>query len=196
MNHHFVQGNNPQSGNKSLSEASLTPSAEEEVRIPISECEISFTHSGGPGGQNVNKVATCAVLKWYPELSDQLSPRQLEKIVRACRPRAQESDSEVSEDAVLSDNEFKELSPAMKRLRGRMSKEMAIVLQDSTTRDQLRNKHNAVEKLEKLVNDALKEQPRRKRKKRSKSTLRKERKSREKRSRKKNERRKNKNPDY
>ena len=196
MNHHLVQGQTPQPGKQSLSEASITPASEGAVSIPERECEISYTHSGGPGGQNVNKVETCAVLKWYPELSDQLSPRQVEKIMRACRPRAQEANSDLPEEAILSEEEFKELTPAMKRLRGRMSKEKAIVLKDSTTRDQLRNKNNAIEKLEKLVIDALKEKPARKRKKRSKSTLRKERKAREQRSQKKNERRKNKNPDY
>ena len=36
----------------------------EQIRIPESELEWSFVRSGGPGGQNVNKVASKAVLRW------------------------------------------------------------------------------------------------------------------------------------
>ncbi len=36
----------------------------ETIRIPESELEWSFVASGGPGGQNVNKVASKAVLRW------------------------------------------------------------------------------------------------------------------------------------
>jgi ribosome-associated protein len=32
--------------------------------IPAAEIEWSFVRSGGPGGQNVNKVASKAVLRW------------------------------------------------------------------------------------------------------------------------------------
>jgi ribosome-associated protein len=38
----------------------VTPS----IRIPLDEFEWSFARSGGPGGQNVNKVASKAVLRW------------------------------------------------------------------------------------------------------------------------------------
>lgn len=34
------------------------------IRIPDDEFEWSFVRSGGPGGQNVNKVASKAVLRW------------------------------------------------------------------------------------------------------------------------------------
>jgi ribosome-associated protein len=36
----------------------------DSVRIPDHELEWSFARSGGPGGQNVNKVASKAVLRW------------------------------------------------------------------------------------------------------------------------------------
>lgn len=36
----------------------------ETVAIPEEEFEISFARSGGPGGQNVNKVNSKAVLRW------------------------------------------------------------------------------------------------------------------------------------
>jgi ribosome-associated protein len=34
------------------------------IRIPETELAWSFVRSGGPGGQNVNKVASKAVLRW------------------------------------------------------------------------------------------------------------------------------------
>ena len=34
------------------------------VRIPAGEISLSYAASGGPGGQNVNKVASKAVLRW------------------------------------------------------------------------------------------------------------------------------------
>jgi ribosome-associated protein len=37
------------------------------IRIPLDEFSWSFARSGGPGGQNVNKVASKAVLRWHFE---------------------------------------------------------------------------------------------------------------------------------
>lgn len=34
------------------------------IQIPLDEFAWSFARSGGPGGQNVNKVASKAVLRW------------------------------------------------------------------------------------------------------------------------------------
>jgi ribosome-associated protein len=36
----------------------------ERFAIPDSELEFTFARSGGPGGQNVNKVSSKAVLRW------------------------------------------------------------------------------------------------------------------------------------
>lgn len=36
----------------------------ELIRIPESEFQFSFVRAGGPGGQNVNKVSSKAVLRW------------------------------------------------------------------------------------------------------------------------------------
>lgn len=34
------------------------------VQIPLNEFEFTFARSGGPGGQNVNKVNSKAILRW------------------------------------------------------------------------------------------------------------------------------------
>ncbi len=36
----------------------------DQIRIPLEEFEWKFARSGGPGGQNVNKVASKAQLTW------------------------------------------------------------------------------------------------------------------------------------
>src|SRR5262249_34767138 len=37
----------------------------ERIQIPETEFDWSFVRSSGPGGQNVNKVASKAVLRWH-----------------------------------------------------------------------------------------------------------------------------------
>jgi ribosome-associated protein len=42
------------------------------IRIPDEEIEWSFARSGGPGGQNVNKVSSKAVLRWNVNASPEV----------------------------------------------------------------------------------------------------------------------------
>lgn len=42
------------------------------ICIPDDELEWTFVRSGGPGGQNVNKVASRAVLRWHVQGSPSL----------------------------------------------------------------------------------------------------------------------------
>lgn len=55
-----------------------------EISIPESEIEFSFVRSSGPGGQNVNKVNSKAVLRWNlltsPSLSDFMRTRLLHRL--------------------------------------------------------------------------------------------------------------------
>lgn len=39
-------------------------SVTDSIQIPLEEFEFSYARSGGPGGQNVNKVNSKAVLRW------------------------------------------------------------------------------------------------------------------------------------
>ena len=43
------------------------------VTIPAHEIAIQFARSGGPGGQNVNKVSSKVELRWNPTTSTALS---------------------------------------------------------------------------------------------------------------------------
>ena len=53
-----------------------------DLAIPRREAWFEFSHSSGPGGQNVNKVATAATLCFHPDSSGAFSPAQKE-IVKA-----------------------------------------------------------------------------------------------------------------
>jgi len=58
--------------------ASTTLRVNSQISIPRSEIRFTFVRSSGPGGQNVNKVASKAVLRWLPSQS-----RALPEAVRA-----------------------------------------------------------------------------------------------------------------
>lgn len=51
----------------------------DRIRIPEDEFSFTYVRSGGPGGQNVNKVASKAVLRWNvadsPSLPDDIKAR-------------------------------------------------------------------------------------------------------------------------
>ncbi len=58
----------------------------ERIRIPEHEFSFTFVRSGGPGGQNVNKVASKAVLRWGVDASPSL-PAEVKARLRARQHR-------------------------------------------------------------------------------------------------------------
>jgi ribosome-associated protein len=44
------------------------------IKIALDECQFSFARSGGPGGQNVNKVNSKAILRWPVVYNHSLPP--------------------------------------------------------------------------------------------------------------------------
>ena len=50
------------------------------LTIPGDELELSFSPSGGPGGQHANKTSTRAVLSWNVDGSRALGERQRQRI--------------------------------------------------------------------------------------------------------------------
>jgi ribosome-associated protein len=64
------------------------------IRIPLEEFEWSFARSGGPGGQNVNKVASKAVLRWDFDHSPSV-PEDVKARFRARFPSRLTTDGEL-----------------------------------------------------------------------------------------------------
>ncbi|HEY0195415.1 MAG TPA: alternative ribosome rescue aminoacyl-tRNA hydrolase ArfB [Kofleriaceae bacterium] len=100
----------------------VTPS----VTIPGGELSLAFSRSGGPGGQNVNKVASKVELRWNPTTSAVL--------------------------AALADDERGWL---LGRLQAKLTGDGELIVTSSLTRDQLKNRDDAEHKLAALVRAAL-----------------------------------------
>ncbi len=102
-----------------MSDLVVTP----RLTIPAGELEIAFARSGGPGGQNVNKVSSKVDLRWSPVTSEVLS--------------------EV-ERALLLD-----------KLKNRLTNDGVLIVTSTKTRDQLKNREDARDKLVLIVKAAL-----------------------------------------
>lgn len=53
----------------------------QRLSIPVSELRMRYVRSSGPGGQNVNKVNSKAILKWNVLRSSSLSEFQSQRIL-------------------------------------------------------------------------------------------------------------------
>jgi ribosome-associated protein len=52
-----------------------------QILIPRSEFTFTYARGGGPGGQNVNKVNSKAILRWNPSTSPSLPADVLERFL-------------------------------------------------------------------------------------------------------------------
>jgi ribosome-associated protein len=59
----------------------------EAVRIPFSEFGFAASRSGGPGGQNVNKVNSRIQIRWNPTASPSIAPDVAERFVKLAGKR-------------------------------------------------------------------------------------------------------------
>ncbi len=73
------------------------------ISIPDDEVSWSYARSGGPGGQNVNKVASKAVLRWNVLLSTALPPDIKARFLAQQRNRLTQEG-----DVVISSQRFRD----------------------------------------------------------------------------------------
>src|SRR6059058_2862023 len=59
----------------------------DRISIPLAEFRWEFARSGGPGGQNVNKVNSKVTLRWSPGTSPSLPEPVRARLLRLVGPR-------------------------------------------------------------------------------------------------------------
>ncbi|MFH2062709.1 MAG: alternative ribosome rescue aminoacyl-tRNA hydrolase ArfB [bacterium] len=79
-------------GQADMGSADPKPESGPGFVVPESEVRIEFARSSGPGGQNVNKRATKAVLTWSVGLSSAFDDRQKDMIRAALANRINADD--------------------------------------------------------------------------------------------------------
>jgi ribosome-associated protein len=95
----------------------------DQLVIPAAELQVGFARSGGPGGQNVNKVESKVELRWNP-----------------------------AQSAVLGDADRDWL---LERLAGQLTQAGDLLVTSTKTRDQAKNRADAMTKLAAIVRAAL-----------------------------------------
>ena len=58
-----------------------------KIKVPLKEFEFSFSRSSGPGGQNVNKLNTKALLRWHIRSTKSLPPGVRERFIQKYKRR-------------------------------------------------------------------------------------------------------------
>jgi ribosome-associated protein len=93
------------------------------LTIPAGELALAFARSGGPGGQNVNKVSSKVELRWNPTTSAALTPDDRTWL--------------------------------LSKLGNRLTTDGTLIVTSTATRDQLKNRDDAMSKLTLIVRTAL-----------------------------------------
>jgi ribosome-associated protein len=93
------------------------------LTIPAGELALAFARSGGPGGQNVNKVSSKVELRWNPTTSAALT----------------------ADDRTW----------LLEQLGNRLTNDGTLIVTSTATRDQLKNRDDAMSKLTLIVRAAL-----------------------------------------
>ncbi len=88
----------------------------DRITIPADQFEISAVRSSGPGGQNVNKVATCIELRFKPEACPQLSAPVIQRLLKIAGHRV-DSENTIILTSQRYREQYRNLDDACNKLR-------------------------------------------------------------------------------
>jgi len=100
-----------------------------ELRIPAGELEVEAVRSGGPGGQNVNKVASQVLLRFSVTGSQSLSEAQRALVVRHLGHRLTGDG-----DLLLRSSRFRERKRNLEDARERLARLLEAALRPRKAR--------------------------------------------------------------
>ena len=105
----------------------------QSIRIPDQELRIAATRSGGPGGQNVNKVASKVQLRWCVGAASVFSLEDKERIRRALAHRLNDAD-EIMIDVDEERSQAQNRETAGRRLRELVARALIPIKKRRPTR--------------------------------------------------------------
>ena len=100
-----------------------------QVELPEDELEVESARSGGPGGQNVNKVASKVILRFQPATSRALNDAQKALLAERLAHRLTRKG-----ELVLHSSSHRERSRNLEAARARMAALLADALRPPTPR--------------------------------------------------------------
>jgi ribosome-associated protein len=112
-----------------------------DVVLPGDELEVSYSRSGGPGGQNVNKVETCVLLRFPIGSSRALRQDQKERVRTALRSRIT-----VADEVLVRSDRNRERSRNEEEARTRLAELLAKALLPQKPRRASRPSRGSVER--------------------------------------------------
>lgn len=114
------------------------------VRISAGEFEWSFARSGGPGGQNVNKVNSKAVLRWRPVDSPSLPDDVRQRFLARFASKLTEDG-----DLVIASDEYrdqpKNIAASLEKLREMIQQVLVAPRKRKPTKPSLGSKRRRLE---------------------------------------------------
>ena len=88
----------------------------DDIKIPLSEIQFTYVRSSGPGGQNVNKVASKAVLRWNPGETNTMPESALLRF-RKLFPRCWTGEGEIVISSQRTRDALKNKNDCLEKLR-------------------------------------------------------------------------------
>ncbi|MFO0801320.1 MAG: alternative ribosome rescue aminoacyl-tRNA hydrolase ArfB [Gemmataceae bacterium] len=102
----------------------------ESIAVPDEELDWSYARSGGPGGQNVNKVSSKAVLRWTAGRTVAPIPLTAWARMKACFP----SRFTVDGDVIISSQEYRDQERNREACAGKLAEMIRVSLVEPVSR--------------------------------------------------------------